>query len=376
MAYISLHPMKQLDFQINRILTYGDEACDFNEVKSVSQEITDLASWHNGWKALGEKAESESRRLHAAYYYRLAEFFLSDSPEKQIMYEKSIENFHAVYLSDSNMYIEYVPYMGVPMKTFVFPCEKPIGDIVVFGGYDSFIEEFYLSIKGLAETGYNIYLFEGPGQGETLKRGLTFEPHWEKPIGAVLDYFHLDNVCVIGISWGGYLALRSAAYDKRISKAVAYDALYDGFDCMTNPFPVGVRGLIRFLFRVKAKPVINSIMQLFMKQEIILNWAISHGEHIAGTKNPYDFYTHLMKHTLKNDMEKITCDTLLLAGERDHYIPNSHYEILMKGITNAKSLTGKMFTEAEGGAEHCQIGNHQLAVTYIINWIQQLQCTE
>ncbi|PZM62146.1 alpha/beta fold hydrolase [Paenibacillus dendritiformis] len=103
--------------------------------------------------------------------------------------------------------------------------------MVIFGGYDSFIEEFYLAVKELVKSGYTIYLFEGPGQGETLKKGLTFEPYWEKPVSAILDYFKLEDVCLLGVSWGGYLALRAAAFERRIAKAVAYDVLYDGFDC-------------------------------------------------------------------------------------------------------------------------------------------------
>ena len=375
MSYVNLHPVKQLDFQINRILTYGDKACDFSEVKEAATVITDLDSWYHTWEKLGMKAEDENRTLHAAYYYRLAEFFLTESPQKQEMYRKSIENFHKVIALDKRVHIEYVPYKNTTMKTFVFTCDNPIGNLVVFGGYDSFIEEFYLAVKELTEAGYNIYLFEGPGQGETLKRGLIFEPYWENPTGAILDYFHLENVVVIGISWGGYLALRAAAFEKRISKVVAYDVLYDGFDCMTNPFPKTVKALVHFLFHIKAKTVINMIIDRLMEKKLIINWAVSHGQYITGTKSPYDFYTHLMRHTLKEVLMKIECDTLLLAGEHDHYIPKSHFSILMQGIKKAKSLEGKMFTEAEGGAEHCQIGNHQLATDYIISWLKSFDCT-
>nr|WP_220084754.1 alpha/beta fold hydrolase [Paenibacillus dendritiformis] len=88
-----------------------------------------------------------------------------------------------------------------------------------------------MAVKELVKSGYTIYLFEGPGQGETLKKGLTFEPYWEKPVSAILDYFKLEDVCLLGVSWGGYLALRAAAFERRIAKAVAYDVLYDGFDC-------------------------------------------------------------------------------------------------------------------------------------------------
>jgi len=369
MGYIKLNPIKQFDFQINRILTYGKEACNFEEIKNSVDKICDFNTWYLFWKNLGLKAENEKRHLHAAYYFRLAEFFLNNSIEKDEMYNYSINNFYKIINMDKNITKEYVPYNNTFMKTLVFKHENPKGNIIIFGGYDSFIEEFYIAIKELFKIKCNIYLFEGPGQGQTLKNGLTFEPYWEKPVGSIIDYFHLENVFVIGISWGGYLALRSAAFDKRIKKVVAYDVLYDGFDCMINPFPILLKIIIRILFVFKAKTIFNKIMEKLMKKILILQWAITHGKYITGTNNAYDFYNQLKKHTLKNIMGKIECDVLLLAGEKDHYIPKKHYSILMKGIKNAKSLEGKIFTEKEGGSEHCQIGNHKLAMDYIINWI-------
>ena len=371
MGYIKLHPIKQFDFQINRILTYGKEACNFDEIKNDVNKIYDFDTWYIFWKNLGQKAENEKRYLHAAYYFRLAEFFLNDSIEKDEMYNCSISNFHKIIDTDKNITREYVPYKNTSMKTFVFKHKNPKGNIIIFGGYDSFIEEFYIAIKELSEIECNIYLFEGPGQGQTLKNGLTFEPYWEKPVGAIIDHFHLGNVFVIGISWGGYLALRSAAFDKRIKKVMAYDVLYDGFDCMINPFPKLLQIIIKILFIFKARNIFNRIMEKLMKKILILQWAINHGKYITGTNDVYDFYSHLRKHTLKNIMEKIECDVLLLAGEKDHYIPSKHYAILMKGIKNANSIEGKIFTEKEGGGEHCQIGNHKLAIDYIINWINR-----
>lgn len=369
MPYVKLHAVKQFDFQINRILTYGNQACDFEEVKTATAEIFDLGSWYTVWKQLGEKAECENRPLHSAYYFRLAEFFLKESPEKQEMYTKAIDNFHKIINTDKRVHFEYVPYRSAAMKTLVFKSDNPKGNLVIFGGYDSFIEEFYLAVKEFSEQGFNIYLFEGAGQGETLKRGIVFEPHWENPVKAILDYFHLENACAIGISWGGYLALRAAAFEKRIARAVAYDVLYDGFDCMTKPLPAPVRLLLRFLFKCKARKAINAIITKAMGKSLILDWAVSHGQYITGTKCPYDFYEHLKEHTLRGITKSIDCDVLLLAGENDHYIPQTHFDILMREITNAKSLTGKMFTEAEGGAEHCQIGNHGIAIDYIMKWL-------
>jgi len=79
------------------------------------------------------------------------------------MYNKSIENFHKIISKDPNLKIVKVPYKTGYMKTFIFKARKEKAKIIVFGGYDSFIEEFYLTVKEFANAGYTIYMFEGPG---------------------------------------------------------------------------------------------------------------------------------------------------------------------------------------------------------------------
>lgn len=268
-----------------------------------------MDSWFRVWLSLGEQAEADNRNLHAAYYYRLAEFFLKECPEKQKMYEKSIHHFRSVIDQDESLRVEYVPYQHSSMKTFIFESENPLGNIVIFGGYDSFIKEFYL-------------------------------------------------------------ALRAAAFERRIAKAVAYDVLYDGFDCMINPFPAAMQAVIKLMFQMRAKRLINFLLRRAMKKHLILDWAISHGQYITGTESPYHFYMDLKRHTLRGITSQIECDVLLLAGERDHYIPNTHFHLLMNRLTNANTLTGRMFTEEEGGAEHCQIGNHGIAIKAIVDWLK------
>ncbi len=77
------------------------------------------------------------------------------------------------------------------------------------------------------------------------------------------------------------------------------------------------------------------------------------------------------KHSLKGIEHLVHSDVLLLAGEKDHYIPLPHYYILMKKLKRARSLEGRIFTEAEGGEQHCQVGNHHLAVNYILDWLEK-----
>ena len=50
------------------------------------------------------------------------------------MYEKSMENFHRVIKEDRDLTVEYVPYENASMKVFVFKVQKPVGNLIVFGG--------------------------------------------------------------------------------------------------------------------------------------------------------------------------------------------------------------------------------------------------
>ena len=48
---------------------------------------------------------------------------------------------------------------------------------------------------------------------------LTFTPEWEKPVGAVLDFYGAEDVTIVGVSLGGELAMRAAAMEPRIRRS-------------------------------------------------------------------------------------------------------------------------------------------------------------
>ena len=81
------------------------------------------------------------------------------------------------------------------------------GTFVVFGGFDSYIEEWLPAALFFRDAGYDTIIFEGPGQGAALELAhLTMSPEWEKPVKTVLDFFRLDAVTLMGFSLGGELA--------------------------------------------------------------------------------------------------------------------------------------------------------------------------
>ncbi|WP_195984445.1 alpha/beta hydrolase [Clostridium sp. D33t1_170424_F3] len=374
MSYLIINHIPQFNFQANRVLTYGDLACNSETIKTNIPRIQNFEDWYIVWSDMAESAERKMHFLHAAYYYRMAEFFLKTTDErKEDTYNKCIENFYRAFDLELQLHYEkiQVPFEGKNLYCLKLSPLHSRGTVVVCGGYDSFIEEFVLQVHDLLSQNYEVLLFDGPGQGKCLQEKLYFRFDFEKATSAILDFFHIKKCAFVGISWGGYFALRSAAYEKRISAVVAYDVMDNGLEVMTNVFPALVCQIIRLAYRNKWKRLLNGLAGMIAKKSVLADWALSQGMYITGTETPFEFYQNLSHHNLLGVTDLITQDVLLLAGEKDHYIPSNQFYRLKGSIHNAKSLTCRSFTTAEGGEQHCQIGNHMLAVHTIINWLNQ-----
>ena len=106
MSYEIINSIPQFNFQINRILTYDDLACSRAEVIDTVAQVKTFEEWFIAWQKIAVKSEHERRYLHAAYYYRMAEFFLkSNMPEKDIVYKKCVENFYKAF--DFELHLQY-----------------------------------------------------------------------------------------------------------------------------------------------------------------------------------------------------------------------------------------------------------------------------
>lgn len=374
MSYEMMHPVSQFNFQVNRVLTYGELACNREIIKTRIPQVRTFEDWYAAWSDMAQCAEEKAHYLHAAYYYRMAEFFLKAQDErKENTYNKCMDAFYHGF--DLELRLRYekirVPFEGKHLYCLKLVHPNPKGTVVVCGGYDSFMEEFVLQVNELAAQGYEIVLFDGPGQGKCLREKLYFRFDFEKAVSAVLDHLHIKKCAMVGISWGGYFALRSAAYEKRISAVAAYDVMDNGLEVMTNVFTSFICKMIRLAYQKEWERLLNGLAGIVARKSVLADWALSQGMYITGTNSPFAFYRNLAAHDLSGITDLITQDVLLLAGEKDHYIPRNQFYRLKNSIHHANSLSCRLFTAAEGGEQHCQIGNHMLAVNTILDWLKQ-----
>src|SRR5437868_2614848 len=62
-----------------------------------------------------------------------------------------------------------IPYGRAPLSTYRFTNRLSQGTIVVFGRFDSYIEELFPMQLYLRHAGFDVISFDGPGQGAALE---------------------------------------------------------------------------------------------------------------------------------------------------------------------------------------------------------------
>ena len=239
------------------------KGADIGECLSTAYRIKegDFESWHQEWLKTAERVNKYADEsmvagrtvsaredyLRACNYYRAAEFLLVNPTDSRIQttWEKSKECFSkaATLFSPHFEHIE-IPYEGTTLPGYFYRINKDSSEntslrstLIAHGGFDSTLEELYTSAAAPAlERGYNCLTFEGPGQGVIIrKQKIPFRYDWEKVVSTVVDYalsrpqdVDPKHIALMGISMGGYLAARAAAFEHRIAACILYNGVFDG----------------------------------------------------------------------------------------------------------------------------------------------------
>ncbi len=365
-----------ISFQLNRLVNM--DGCDLAVAQEIGPTIKSAADFYD---VLKNRADLELKNGHiknAAALYRMSEFFTDwEDPNGLAAWKKARELFfeyYADFFSGEKPLVELVnvPYESYALPTLKFNAENPKGDIVMHGGFDSSYEEFFAECEYLRENGFNVYLFEGPGQGECIRvHGAPLIIDWERPVKAVTNYFDLHDAILVGQSLGGFFAPRASAFDERVTKCVSiaqFGALKMNFH--DNTF---VNGLVIVL--------LNIILYGF-GWLINIIYAAKNGKgmaffrtyfHRMGTTNVYRLVKFLWSIDLRPIADKLTKDYLVIGGSRDTMACRAGIGRQLLLLKNARSVSSREITTYENGADHCCCGNQIAAMDTVISWAELMK---
>jgi pimeloyl-ACP methyl ester carboxylesterase len=365
-GFNKFHRQDFINYQLNRAYALG--FADRGELFNAAAHIRSMDDSVAVFEALSSRAAAEGRLRNAAGYERIAEFFTPPgSDEKATRYRRYLELFDAA-VAKTAMVRHAIPYAGSALPAYTLPAAgKPTGDTVLLhGGFDSLIEEFFPICQRIAAAGFNVVAFEGPGQGgaRTL-HGLTFDHDWEKPVAAVLDHFRLDRAALVGISMGGYWALRAAGREPRIHSVVAWPPVYDWL----HRVPPIMRGAIRTMVRHRPfmRWSVRTRARLIPTLRVVVNQVL----YMLDSKDPADVAEWFLGMNAEHlDSGRVHQDVLLMCGENDAFQPPALTKAQAQALSAARSVTTRIFTRAEQADQHCQMGNLELACDVLTSWLR------
>jgi alpha-beta hydrolase superfamily lysophospholipase len=368
-GYYELHPNVSLNFQLNRFFGWADDGKMLDEIRAAAPRISSYDDWAREMLELSDNALAAGRPLPAAYYSRGAQFFLEpEDPRYQPALQRFLDNVLAgngVTPDDHHL----VPYQGTHLSAYRFTPAEPRGTIVVLGGFDSYIVEWLPAAIALRDAGLDTVIFDGPGQGTVLDAGTPMTPDWNLPVAAVLDYFGLSDVTLMGFSLGGALVIHAAAREPRVAHVIAFDIFTDMFECFARgPAGAALGVLVDNAAKLPAL-AIDAAAEAIATTDLLTQWMLGQARRVMGVPTLGELMKVWQTYRTADVAPLVTQPVLLMAGTKDHYVPLHQLGDQVLTLTAAPSVSARVFTETEQAQNHCQIGNQGLAIKVILDWL-------
>lgn len=382
------------DFELRRAMGYAiSGGADLNECLMVAWQITegDADSWWTAWhqmadmvKSWGEASLAKGHRvsgrqsfLRASNYFRAAEFFLHGNPkDPRIMqsWRLSRNMFRrAAELMEQQVKVLRIPYQNTTLPGYFLRPDhsnQPRKTLILMTGFDGTGEELYFNTAFFAlKRGYNVLIFEGPGQGGALReQGLYFRPDWENVVKPIVDFAlarkDVDprRIALMGESMGGYLAPRAAAFEHRLAAIIANPG---AFDLKGSGFPSA-----EAFDEMNAHPEeTNKAVHQDMKSQIGFRWWINNGMFTTGKKTPLEFMNFWRQFTMQGVASQITTPTLVIVSEGDIFSTPQSQKRIYEELTCPKKLI--VFQKDGVAPSHCQEGAKAEGNRRIFDWLDE-----
>jgi len=373
---------------------YG--GADLAECLAAAQSIreTDTSGWFTAWMGLADRVRADAERslrdghpvsaregfLRASNYYRNAYIFLFGEPHDDRLrraYELHRQSFRqAAALMDSTVEEVRIPYEQTSLRGYFLRAasgDGPRPALILNGGYDSTAEECYFwNAVAALRRGYHCLIFDGPGQGSALiEDGLKFHADWEAVIRPVVEWLRKQAVVdsrrigIIGLSFGGYLALRAASGEPGIAACVADPGQFSLLEIFQARIPA---------FMAKDLPDLRGLSGALLRKMMYsrlrrptAGWGLRRGLWVHGARSIEEYLRLAAGYSLAGRVERIRCPTLVCFAEDDEIAVSARK--IYDALTCEKEFL--IFHRNEGAGEHCEAGARLLFHQRAFDWLDK-----
>lgn len=357
-----------------RQIPNGDSEAAYRTLTAAGDDVMAVA---DASASAGHRESARQAYGWAQNYYNSAGYFVDGSNDPSRA-EGTYDLFDSAWLKGVAQMASppaqvAIPYEGVALRGFYFRgngrgAKRPL--LILNNGSDgSLLAIMTMGGFGALARGYDVLIFDGPGQGYALwKQGLYFRPDWEKVITPVVDFaVTLDGIderriALLGISQGGYWVPRAVAFEKRIAAAVADPGVVDVSASWLQHFPPQMVDLLQSGRKQEFDDLMEKGLPAAGKA------ALGFRMRPYGMTSCFDVFTTVQRYQLGDLVGRITCPMLITAPENEAFWPGQSAE-LHDGLTGPKRLVP--FTVSEGGDLHCEPGALGLRDLRIFDWLDE-----
>lgn len=379
--------------------SYG--GADFGECRQAVQRVGDGGAneWYREWTAvadwlveLGDVSAARGHPVSArAAYVRATNYYRTSYGP---LFGERGDRLKTAFAREMEAFAKAAPLWRMPVELVEIPFEngatlpgvlvgtvggvQPRGTIVHVNGYDSNVHEMFIAhVPAAVSRGYNLLLFDGPGQGRNLIRdGLTMRPDWENVVRPVLDYalarpeVDEDRVILAGWSFGGFLAPRAAGFERRIAALWADPGQWDLGEAVLARLPLSDEEKARF--PEGTDPHALDAMEQSVRSpdaDPFLRWRmLQRPLWVHGKKTLFDYLAETMRYEVSSVARNITCPTLLTMAEGDPIAAGAPKLFEAVGAQRKALIR---FTEAEGAGGHCEGSARRLFHQRCYDWLDE-----
>jgi hypothetical protein len=360
--------------------------------------------------AAGRPVTARGEYLRAASYYNCALFFVlgTDEPHNEPVLYRAMQrcwSAAAGLLTPSFERVEVLARVRFPrtpggsatvtreVKIPAYYAKAP-GDgarptVIINNGSDAQLVDLY-AFGGAAalERGYNVLMFEGPGQGSLLfEQNLPFTPFWGDVISPLVDHLltrpEVDpaRIGLTGWSFGGLLVFRAAAVEPRITAVVGDPGFADnsaawhqlsqslqGFGGINDK---SMQALLAALPEYGAHNSSRALSFTLRKRGEI--YASQFHDDVLQGRMISDVAGLLAAIGAMNPsaemLAQVRAHVLIDSYQDDSFFPASLGQDLKRALVNATSISEHNFSAATGAEYHCAPMAPQQRNEVVFDWM-------
>jgi hypothetical protein len=227
--------------------------------------------------------------------------------------------------------------------------------------------------EGALDRGYNVLLFDGPGQQSVLfEQGLPFRPDWEAVLTPIVDLLiRRDDVdaaglVVYGVSQGGFWVPRALTVEKRFAAAIADPGVIDVSTTWRENIPHSILAAYDRGEKEKFDREMTFGMKLPGQGDARAGWAFRARPY--GTTGYAETLDAVSQYTLGPAASAAVTTPLLVTNPEGEQFWPGQPRLLAERVDCATLLS---FDADEGASLHCQPLARELTEQRMYDWLDE-----